>query len=417
MHVVRVDPSTGLRLVGIEGMRALAATSIVVFHCWLYSDPNGFAPDLGRLAGWILPHLALGVTLFFTLSGFLLYRPFAAAILRDEHLPSLRKYLRNRALRILPAYWVILLVVALVLEAALVAPGGTLTGALHDPSILVADAFLVQGYVPSMLLTGIGPAWSLAVEAVFYLALPLLVLLAWTLARRASTRAGRRVAALTPALIVFAVGVSGKFVAADLVTSGSGWDGTWHSVLERSFWGQADLFTFGILIAVLRIEAEDGLLHLPRWWRAGVWTSGLLVALTTIKLVRTGHIHPYAYETLMALACGLLLTLVVIPGSGSSKPLLVRLLESRPLVATGVISYSLFLWHEPLTRWLEAQGLTLGGAGGFFVNLAVLFTLAWLLSALTYRYVELPALRRKSLRARVPEPTAPIPAQQIQAAP
>jgi peptidoglycan/LPS O-acetylase OafA/YrhL len=403
--------------VGIEGMRALAATSILIYHAWLYSDPAGTPADLGRVGGWILPHLALGVTLFFTLSGFLLYRPFAGAIMRDERLPSLRKYLRNRAFRILPAYWVILLVVALVLEAALVAPGGIRTGALHDPRILVADAFLLQGYVPSTLLTGIGPAWSLAVEAVFYLALPLLVLLAWTLARRASTRAARRLVALMPALILLAVGVSGKFVAADVVTSGSGWDGTWHSVLLRSFWGQADLFTFGILVAVLRVEAEDGLLRLPRWWRPALWTSVLLVVLPTLKLVRTGQVHPYAYETLMALACGLILMLVVIPGPRSSAPLLVRVLESRPLVATGVISYSLFLWHEPLARWLEAHGLTMAGSGGLAVNVVVLFTVAWLLSALTYRFVELPALRRKSPRKRGVEPTAPMPAPQIQAAP
>jgi peptidoglycan/LPS O-acetylase OafA/YrhL len=398
-------------------MRALAAGSIVVLHTWLYSDPRGYAPDFGRVGGYILPHLGLGVTLFFTLSGFLLYRPFAAAIMRDEDLPSVRRYLRNRALRILPAYWVILLLVALVFGAALVVPATDLIGTLDDPSVLIRDALFVQNYDRGTLLTGIGPAWSLAVEVVFYLALPLLVLLAWMLARRASSRAGRRLAALLPALVVLAVGVSGKVVGAVAVTDGTGWDGTWHSVLERSFWGQADLFTFGILVAVLRVDAEDGHLRLPRWWRAGVWASALLVALGTLKLTRTGHLHPYAYETLMALACGLLLILVVVPGSRPNAPGLLRVLESRPLVATGVISYSLFLWHEPLVRWLEAHGLTFAGAGGFFINLVVLGTLAWLLSALTYRYVELPALRRKSRRARAREPVQVVPAHQAQAAP
>jgi peptidoglycan/LPS O-acetylase OafA/YrhL len=417
LHVTRVDPSLGSRLVGIEGMRALAAGSIVVFHTWLYSDPRGYAPDFGRVGSWILPNLALGVTLFFTLSGFLLYRPFAAAIMRGEHLPSVRRYLRNRALRILPAYWVILLFVALALEAALVAPGSDRIGALDDPSVLARDALLVQGYDRGTLLTGIGPAWSLAVEAVFYLALPLLVLLAWVLGKQAASRAGRRLAALVPALVVFAVGVSGKVLGAVGVTDGSGWDGTWHSVLERSFWGQADLFTFGILVAVLRVDAEDGLLRLPRWWRAGVWAAVLLVALGTLKLTRTGHLHPYAYETLMALACGLLLVLVVVPGSRPGAPGLLRFLESRPLVATGVISYSIFLWHEPVVRWLQSQGLTLSGAGGFFLNLAVLGTVVWLLSALTYRYVELPALRRKGRRAREPESARAVPRHQAQAAP
>jgi peptidoglycan/LPS O-acetylase OafA/YrhL len=327
-----------------------------------------------------------------------------------------KTYLQNRALRILPAYWVIFLIVALVLEAALLAPGTNSSGALHDPNDLLRNAFLVQGYSPDTVLTGIGPAWSLAVEVVFYLLLPLLVLLAWMLGRRASTRAGRRLAVLTPALVLLAVGVSGKLVAEFAVTSGTGWDGTWHSVLERSFWGQAHLFTLGMLIAVLRVDAEDGLVRLPRWWRTALWTSFVLVAVPTLELSPSG-LHPHAYETLTALGCAVLLVLVVLPGPRSTASPLVRLLESRALVATGVISYSLFLWHEPLVRWLEAHGLTAAGTPGFLLNLVVLGTISWLLAALTYRWVELPALRRKSRTARAREPTTPVPAHQVQAAP
>ncbi len=55
--------------------------------------------------------------LFFVLSGFLLWRPIASAVLRGRRLPSVRRYARNRALRILPAYWVVLLATALVLQS------------------------------------------------------------------------------------------------------------------------------------------------------------------------------------------------------------------------------------------------------------------------------------------------------------
>jgi peptidoglycan/LPS O-acetylase OafA/YrhL len=397
-------------------MRALAAATIVVFHCWRYSDPSGHPPELGWIGSEIFPHLVLGVTLFFTLSGFLLYRPFAAAIMRNEPLPSVKTYLQNRALRLFPAYWVILLIVALVLEAALLEPATTSTGALHDPGTLARNAFLVQGYSPDTVLTGIGPAWSVAVEIVFYLALPLLVLLAWMLARRASARAGRRFAALTPALVLLAVGVSGKLVADLAVTSGTGWDGTWHSVIARSFWAQAHLFTLGILVAVLRVDAEDGLLHLPRWWRTALLTSLVLVAVPALELSPAG-LHPHVYETLTVVACAVLLVLVVLPGPRPTASPLVRLLESRALVATGIVSYSLFLWHEPLVRWLEAHGLTAAGTGGFLLNLVVLGTVSWLLAALTYRYVELPALRRKSRTARARDQAAPVPPHQVQAAP
>jgi peptidoglycan/LPS O-acetylase OafA/YrhL len=68
------------------------------------------------------------------------------------------------------------------------------------------------------------------------------------------------------------------------------------------------------------------------------------------------------------------------------------------LVAVGLASYSLFLWHEPVVRWLQQRGLTSGGTGGFWVNLLVLGALSGLLSGLTYRFVERPALRRKTGR-------------------
>ena len=92
--------SGGSRLVGIEGLRALAACSVLVFHSWLYASPDGGRADVGALSH-VLPDFAFGVILFFTLSGFLLYRPFAAAAIRGQRGPEIRRYLRNRALRIL----------------------------------------------------------------------------------------------------------------------------------------------------------------------------------------------------------------------------------------------------------------------------------------------------------------------------
>ncbi|MBA3363014.1 MAG: acyltransferase [Actinobacteria bacterium] len=151
----RVPPTTGARLPHIEGVRALAASSIVVFHVWKYGVATGPA-SIGP-AGHVLPHMALGVTLFFTLSGFLLYRPFAAALERGNPRPDLAAYFRNRALQILPAYWVILLVTGVVMGATLVSydlQRGSLAG---RPGLLVRDAFLVQNYDPGTILTGIGP--------------------------------------------------------------------------------------------------------------------------------------------------------------------------------------------------------------------------------------------------------------------
>jgi peptidoglycan/LPS O-acetylase OafA/YrhL len=170
----------------------------------------------------------------------------------------------------------------------------------------------------------------------------------------------------------------------------------WHSVLERSFFLQADLFTFGMVVAVLRVEAEDGVLRLPAWWRKACLVAIPVIGIPTAALTGVGHLNFYVYGTLTALVFGLALALVVLPGMDGRPPGVLRVLESRPFVAVGLVSYSLFLWHEPLQRWLQVHGFTAGGTGGFFLNLLVIAVVAGILSALTYRFIELPALRRKA---------------------
>lgn len=399
----------GRRLPGVEGLRALAATSILIYHCWLYTAPDGNAVDLGFLSRFVLPYLPVGVTLFFTLSGFLLYRPLATSVIHRRPLPSVRRYLRNRALRILPAYWIILLAIGVVLPAALVrlSPSELVVGRLaDDPDLLLRNALLVQHYFPDSLLSGIQPTWSLAVEVVFYLVLPLLAWLGALCARRASTQWGLTWAAIVPAAVLFLVSISQK-VALFLLPAGpgpnSGWSGDWHSVAVRSFWGQADLFAFGMVLSVLWVALDDGLFRLPFWWRKATASALLLTVVSTLFLAERGIRIPY--ENLLAVACALLLALVVLPDKEStSMSVLTRGLETRVFVAVGFASYSLFLWHEPLAHWLRSLGVTVGGVGGFVVNLLLLGTLSGLLSALTYRYVERPALRYKSRNVRV-QPT------------
>jgi peptidoglycan/LPS O-acetylase OafA/YrhL len=130
------------------------------------------------------------------------------------------------------------------------------------------------------------------------------------------------------------------------------------------------------------------------------------VTILTVLLTDRGRIAQYQgaviYELLVTSACALLLALVVLPTieAAPPRPGLVRLLETRLFVAVGLASYSLFLWHEPVVRWLQGHGWTMGGAGGFWINLLVLGALTGLLSGLSYRYVERPALSRKTGRLR-----------------
>jgi peptidoglycan/LPS O-acetylase OafA/YrhL len=91
------------------------------------------------------------------------------------------------------------------------------------------------------------------------------------------------------------------------------------------------------------------------------------------------------------------------------------LLETRALVSTGVVSYSIFLWHQPLLRWFSAHGLLRADAAGCLTNVVLAAAVTGLLSAGTYLLVEAPALRRR-VRGRAPA-EEPVPVTQIEAAP
>ena len=143
---------------------------------------------------------------------------------------------------------------------------------------------------------------------------------------------------------------------------------------------------------------------------------GVLAAYAAVARSPDGQQLSYSpRNTLVAAACALILALVVLPADGAADSGFVRVLETPPFVAAGVVSYSIFLWHEPLIRWLDGQGLTLAGRGGWLLNLLVVGTVTGLASTLTYRFVEAPALRLKFGRAVVG--TESVPAAQVEAAP
>ena len=398
---IAFHPSTTPRLQGIEGLRAIAAGSIVLVHVWGFSYPDEPVLGGGSAIDNALGALSVGVTLFFTLSAFLLYRPFAAAIARGAPPLSTRAYLRNRFLRIAPAYLAILLACAVVLGAVYVRDGATLgVGRLTDPFQLLQASLLLHNYRPSTLGIGIGPAWSLAVELVFYLALPLLVFGAAWIARRTADRRGRVFALLAPPLLLLIVGLSGKLVAGQVFPAPptAGYGNNLHSVVERSFWAQADLFSFGMVVAVAYVEMIDGRLRPPAHWRAIAAVLGLLIFLPCAWTINLGE-HSYLMQnTGEALALALIFAAIVLPdGDGRAENLnpAIRLLESPALVAVGVASYSVFLWHLPVIDWLAAHDLTLPGWGGLLVNTLIVAVPVGILSTLTYHYVEKPALRRK----------------------
>jgi peptidoglycan/LPS O-acetylase OafA/YrhL len=366
------------RLHGIEGLRALAAGSILVFHVWDSGSSRTHGSEglsFGSL-GPALGNLRAGVTLFFVLSGFLLFRPFVAPLLQGKGLPSIRSYCRNRVLRILPLYWTVFAIVVAVQQR----------GLLDRPKQLLADAFFLQnsipGYEPRTGFVGFGitPAWSLCVEVVFYACLPILALWMLSLGRRRgwSTRA-----ALAPVGAMVVAGLAAK--AAD------------HQLQLGAVWGlsfpvHADWFAMGMALAVLHACWETGRVRVTARARFAGIVVAVALSLAATKALSRGRLDFVDSQTLMAVAGALLLGFVVF---APRDALTVRVLESRVMATAGLWSYGIFLWQYPVIDELRNRGLTRAGAGGFVFNLFIVLLVTVAAAATTYRFVERPALRRK----------------------
>ena len=164
------------RSVQLDSVRALGAISVLVFHVATSSWTNWLP-----IVGGFTSHLNVGVTIFFLLSGFLLYRPFARSTLAAAKSPSLSRYFTHRVLRIVPAYWVALTLLA-------VWPG--LIG-VFTSQWWVYYGF-AQSYRMSWRMTGIAPAWSLSVEVAFYVLMPVFAFAVARMSRGRSFRARAR---------------------------------------------------------------------------------------------------------------------------------------------------------------------------------------------------------------------------------
>jgi peptidoglycan/LPS O-acetylase OafA/YrhL len=268
---------------------------------------------------------------------------------------------------------------------------------ISNPGTVIENLPLIQNYDPSGVTTGIAPAWSLCVEVVFYLTLPLLAISAVRLARGRAWH-GRMRAALVPAGVLLALGITGKIVASQTLSSSNQAEligNTWHAVLERSFLAQADLFAFGMAAAVIVLMADDVKLRNPQLLRslAGL-AAVVLVAVVGLAYTNFG-LDQRPYNTLMAAASGLLILWLVLPGRQRRSPVL-AVLNSRMAVRLGVISYSIYLWHDPIIRWLGDHGHMADGAAGTPVNIAVVLAISFVISTITYRFVEAPAMRHKA---------------------
>lgn len=328
----------------IESVRALAALAVLACHA--YAVVNGFVFE-SFSQRVILGGGLYGVDVFFCLSAYLLYLPFARRDFAGGPRVLVGGYTANRLLRLLPLYYVGLVVVAVVNDE----PGRT----------VLRVATFTQNFSEPLVAKAVnGPMWSLVVELHFYALLPVL---AWAL-RRASRGSPAVAAAVLVGLGLISIAVSEAGLAPHDV---------WTYNLPTTF----HFFVPGLLLALAQATGT----RLPG--RADVW----LVASLPIWLIVS---YDYDYAPLAAVASFLVVGAAALPLTAGP---LVRLFDLRWPAALGTASYSLYLWHLPILEWLPKP--TTFGARGFLTMLGVATPVCIAVAAASYWLIERPFLLRR----------------------
>ena len=318
---------------GFDGLRAIAALMVVVVHS---SFPAGFTME-NRSLGPYVARAEAGVAVFFLISGFLLYRPFVAARLAGTDSTPAAGYLVRRFMRIVPLYWLALVVSLNVVDDGRAGVHGV-TGALQT-------ALFLQGYQDRWALQGLTQAWTLDIEVAFYLAVPIW---AWLLGRRRRGPDAQVRVELAALAVTFLASKALHFL---VIPHRQGWTSGWNVWLPV-WW---DLFAMGMALAVLSARYAQ-LDRQPRWSRlpgsatacwvvAAVfyWVATKQANLPLVPIFTPGRAQDMSRHLFYGLfAFFLLLPAVFGPQDRGGVR---RLLASRPLAFLGAISYGIYLWH------------------------------------------------------------------------
>jgi peptidoglycan/LPS O-acetylase OafA/YrhL len=309
-----------------------------------------------------------GVPIFFLISGFLVSASF-------ERNPAVRRYLRNRAVRIYPALWVCLLVTVLILGI-----GGYLRSALHGPSFaswLLAQATFAQ-FVHLRAFRGFGTGvpngslWTIPVELGFYLCVPILYFLFLRDRRLKST------------FLLVALAALSSTLAALMAIRDPNNLHTATKLLAETPLPYGDLFLLGILsqrhfVALSRIFVGKVL-----WWSIAFYSiTAIIPAHPCTVALGWCPVQESPRDASLVTLSHILLAGLVFSIAFSVPTLSNRLLRGHD------VSYGVYLFHMLLVNLAVAAGL----AGRPWL-VPVLLMASLLVGWISWQLVELPSLTR-----------------------
>jgi peptidoglycan/LPS O-acetylase OafA/YrhL len=357
-----VSGRSGRRLAyepALDGVRAVAVLAVLAFH-------GGF--------GWAQGGF-LGVSVFFTLSGFLITSLLLAEQAQTGGVAVGPFWLR-RVRRLMPAALACLALTMVLAATALTAAKDTLR---WDVVATLADVanwrLFASGQSYAQLFAVPSPVqhfWSLAIEEQFYLLFPLAV---WLVLVRMHRSRRALAAMLTAGFVASSASAVALGVAhADLV---------YYATFTRA----AELIAGCLLAFVVAARPASDPGAAARW---PVVAGPVALAAIVAVMVMTPETATWLYRG--GLAAFSLLSVVLIASARRPGPLR-SLLSWRPLVGLGLISYGVYLYHWPLFLWLDHDRVGLDGAALFAVRLAATLAVA----TASYRWLEQPIRRGRTL--------------------
>jgi peptidoglycan/LPS O-acetylase OafA/YrhL len=337
----------------IDGLRALAIIPVILFHAGFETFSGGF----------------IGVDVFFVISGYLI----TSIILHDQNRDrfSLIRFYERRARRILPALFLVMAVTFIpayrwMLPDELKNFGQSLLATtLFSNNILLAlttDYWALASEFKPLLHT-----WSLGVEEQYYVMFPLLMVLGWKFFRK-------HLAAVLglAALLSFAVASRGVFNKPEF---------TFYLLPTRAW-----EILVGALVALYMVgEKRPSAKYLVSELLGG---AGFCLIVASVFLIGRGHTS----NGIFYLPAPTLGTALIILFS-SADTIVGRILGWGPMVAVGLISYSTYLWHQPLFSLARVYSKERPGIAIYCVLIALTFILAYV----TWRFVETPCRDREKV--------------------
>jgi peptidoglycan/LPS O-acetylase OafA/YrhL len=403
-----------LRFPCFDAIRFIGMTMILVMHAGFATRPwvRAHLPDWVQA---ILQRFDVGLAIFFTISGFLLFRPFIARLLAGKPQMKTRTFLRRRAVRVFPGYWFALTFCVVFLGQLL---GGVKQAFLYYSLLFpFASTNIALGGGPGQEGNyGIPQAWSLTTEWGLYLLLPLVALLLVRLGAKKRPEVQVR-DALRICVALYAAGQLFRIYVLVAEPSwarvGLTWTPNW-----------LDFFAIGMATATFSAAHEAGI-RLPSLLRylgdhpVVSWSIAGLVGLSFATFSPPDTPGAYGAEYgVRWLLFGVFALFFLAPAmfGDQTEGRLRRILASKPLVMLGTVSLGVYLFHLAVMTNVQEWLAPAGTSSAFYGSLPAVFSLTFVgavaLAFLSYYLVERPFLRLKdrpfsSLWHRTPE-RAPV---------